>query len=362
MSAETQFGRAFADARVLVTGHTGFKGAWLSHWLLSLGAHVTGYALEPDTTPSLFEALDLAERMDSRIGDIRDADALAAVVDACRPEYVFHLAAQPLVRRSYAEPTYTVAVNVSGTANLLEAVRLTDSVRVVVNVTTDKVYENPESGIPFAETDRLGGHDLYSASKACSEIVSAAYRDSFFSDPDARTEIATARAGNVVGGGDWATDRIVPDIVRALQASEPVVVRNPASVRPWQHVLEPLAGYLMLASRLGSDPQGAPQAVNFGPDLEEQCTVKDVVERAIGIWGQGSYVTPQQSGQPREAGLLLLDTALAREALGWLPVWDFDRTIERTIAWYLAYSEDPSAAGELCDADIRAYIEAWPAT
>jgi CDP-glucose 4,6-dehydratase len=346
---------------VFVTGHTGFKGSWLAYWLLEMGAEVAGYALEPDTEPALFSDLGLAGRMESHIGDVRDAGHLARCLAAHNPEFVFHLAAQPLVRRSYAEPHYTLDVNVMGTANLLEAVRECGSVRVVVNVTTDKIYANPETGVPFREQSPLGGRDVYSASKACSELVTAAYRDSFFSGEAASAAIATARAGNVVGGGDWAADRIVPDIVRALVRGVSVEVRNPDAVRPWQHVLEPLGGYLALAAHLAREGSRDVEAVNFGPDPVEHHTVRDVVERAIDAWSSGSWRPAELETQPHEAGVLRLDTGLARELLGWVPVWTFAETIDRTVSWYRGYAEDPSAALELCRADIRAYETAFRA-
>jgi CDP-glucose 4,6-dehydratase len=353
------FDGIYRGTRVLVTGHTGFKGSWLTYWLLNMGAEVTGYALEPETTPALFDTLALGRQMDSRIADIRDLETLSETVTACRPEFVFHLAAQPLVRRSYAEPVYTLAANVMGTANVLEAVRACEDTRVLVNVTTDKVYENPESGTPFLETDRLGGHDPYSASKACSEIVTAAYRDSFFAPEPGRAAVVTARAGNVVGGGDWAEDRIVPDVVRALSDGVAVRVRNPRAVRPWQHVLEPLAGYLTLAAHLdGREDAHAIRAVNFGPDTADSYTVREVVERAIACWGSGEWTADEADGQPHEAGVLRLDISKAHEALGWSPVWGFEETIDRTVDWYRRYNDDPSRAAELCLADIEAYAGA----
>ncbi len=347
------FDGVFAGRRVLVTGHTGFKGAWLSKWLLELDAEVTGYALEPDTDPSLFQDLGLGEQMDSRIGDIRDAARLAAVVGETRPEVMLHLAAQPLVRRSYAEPAYTFEVNVLGTTNLLEAARTCDSTRVVVNVTTDKVYANPETGQPFDEEQPLGGHDPYSASKAASEIVTASYRASFFSAAGAAA-IASARAGNVVGGGDWAEDRLVPDCARALSVGAPVVVRNPSSVRPWQHVLEPLSGYLHLAALLWSDAALA-GAYNFGPQVESSTSVGDVVERFVAAWGAGSWHSPDLGEQPHEAAHLRLDISKSARDLSWRPVWDLGETVDRTAKWYRAYAEGENASN-LVESDFDAYI------
>ncbi len=350
-----EFGGAFSGSRVLVTGHTGFKGAWLSRWLLDLGAELTGYALEPDTTPALFTDLGLAAAMDSRIGDIRDAERVAALIAEVRPDVVLHLAAQPLVRRSYAEPRYTFEVNVLGTVNMLEAVRSSESCRVLVNVTTDKVYANAETGEAFAEDRPLGGHDPYSASKAGSEIVTASYRDSFFSGPDTAA-IATARAGNVIGGGDWAEDRLVPDCARALSAGRPLVVRNPDSVRPWQHVLEPLSGYLHLAaSLLGDGALAGPY--NFGPDPLAARTVGEVADRFVAAWGEGSWESPDLGAQPHEAAQLQLDIGKAERVLGWRPVWAFDDTIQRTAVWYHAYTGGEDAIA-LVEADFDAYLSA----
>jgi len=352
---QTAFNGTFSGRRVLVTGHTGFKGAWLSRWLLELGAEVTGYALEPDTTPSLFADLALARFMDSRIGDVRDAVGVAALVAETRPEFVFHLAAQPLVRRSYVEPAYTFEVNVQGTVNLLEAVRACGETQVVVNVTTDKVYANPETGEPFDEEQPLGGRDPYSASKAASEIVTASYRDSFFSS-EVSAAVATARAGNVVGGGDWAEDRLVPDCARALSNGDSVVVRNPASVRPWQHVLEPLSGYLQLAASLQNDRSLA-GSFNFGPDQDAARTAGEVVGRFVSTWGAGSWRVLESGKQPHEAAQLRLDISKAERVLGWRPVWGLDETIDRTVAWYRAYSAGDNA-GELVEADFNAYMAA----
>ncbi len=349
------FKNAFAGRRVLLTGHTGFKGSWLARWLLDIGADVTGYALDPDTEPSLFASLGLDHTMDSRIGDVRDAETLAALVVEVRPEVVLHLAAQPLVRRSYAEPLYTFETNIMGTVNLLEAVRTCGDTRVVVNVTTDKVYENPGTGDAFSEDDPLGGHDPYSASKAGSEIVTASYRRAFFSG-GAGAAIASARAGNVIGGGDWAADRLVPDCARALSAGESVIVRNPGSVRPWQHVLEPLSGYLHLAASLLDDP-GLAGAFNFGPDPSETATVGDVVARFVTAWGDGAWETPDLGVQPHEAEQLRLDIEKSRCVLGWFPVWDFEQAVGRTARWYHEYHRAREAT-DLVAEDIAAYWQA----
>ncbi|MGB4441059.1 MAG: CDP-glucose 4,6-dehydratase [Coriobacteriia bacterium] len=349
------FRNTFVGRRILLTGHTGFKGSWLARWLLDLGADVTGYALEPDTEPSLFADLCLDRALDSRIGDVRDAGALSALVTELRPEIVLHLAAQPLVRRSYAEPRYTFETNIMGTVNVLEAVRGCEDTRVVVNVTTDKVYENPETGAAFSEDGPLGGHDPYSASKAGSEIVTTSYRRAFFSG-GAGPAIATARAGNVIGGGDWAADRLVPDCARALSAGDPVIVRNPDSVRPWQHVLEPLSGYLHLAASLLGDATLA-GAFNFGPDPSVTATVGDVVGRFVAAWGEGAWETPEMGAQPHEAGQLRLDIEKSRRILGWFPIWDFEQTVDRTARWYRQY-HGARAAADLVAEDLAAFGDA----
>ncbi|MDZ4168052.1 MAG: CDP-glucose 4,6-dehydratase [Coriobacteriia bacterium] len=349
------FGGVFSGRRVLVTGHTGFKGSWLSRWLVDLGAEVFGYALEPDTSPSLFADLALHELVDSRIGDIRNAGGIAALVAEIRPETVIHLAAQPLVRRSYAQPRYTFETNVMGTANLLEAVRDCADCRVVVNVTTDKVYANSETGEPFGEDRPLGGHDPYSASKAASEILTASYRASFFSTPGTAA-IATARAGNVIGGGDWSEDRLVPDCARALLAGSSIIVRNPASIRPWQHVLEPLSGYLHLAAALWCE-EAEQGAYNFGPDPDSARTVGEVVDQLIATWGEGSWHAPELQEQPHEAAILRLDVRKAAQVLKWRPVWSFEDTVVRTASWYRAYATGQDASA-LVETDLEAYAAA----
>ena len=333
------FEDAFSGRTVLVTGHTGFKGSWLSLWLTDLGAKVVGYALPPDTTPSLFNQLELAQSVDSRIGDIRDAVLLEKTLRETRPEVVFHLAAQPLVRESYERPAETFAVNALGTANLLDAVRRAGSVKACLVITTDKCYENPENGRAFREDDRLGGRDPYSASKACVELIVASYRAAFFSSPGAAS-VASARAGNVIGGGDWAKDRLLPDCARSLAAGRPVSVRNPKSVRPWQHVLEPLSGYLRLAARQLAEPARHAEAWNFGPQPGRALSVGEVTKLAVKVWGSGSWLAaPEDPAAPHEAGQLYLDSTKAEQKLGWLPVYGAAEAVERTIAWYLAARE-----------------------
>jgi CDP-glucose 4,6-dehydratase len=350
------FRGAFAGRRVFVTGHTGFKGSWLAEWLLALGAEVTGYALDAPTDPSLFVEAGLSERMRHVLGDVRDLDNLLAAMAVARPEAVFHLAAQPLVRRSYTEPVYTYETNVMGTVNLFESIRSTPSVRVAVNVTSDKCYENHETERPYREDDPLGGFDPYSSSKGCSELVTSAYRRSFFGEGSG-VRIASARAGNVVGGGDWAEDRIVPDCVRALSAGEPIVVRNPDAVRPWQHVLEPLSGYLWLAARMLADGGGLEGAWNFGPQPSDVVSVRSIADAVVAEWGAGSWQTPETAeAQPHEAGLLLLDISRADRELGWRPVWRTSRAIAAAAAWYRARNADPSSVPALVAADIDAYV------
>jgi CDP-glucose 4,6-dehydratase len=323
---------------VFLTGHTGFKGSWLSLWLNSLGREVHGYALDPPTNPSIFEAANVASTLasDTR-ADLLDLDALTASMLAARPEVVFHLAAQPLVRASYSDPIGTFATNVLGTANLLEAVRSVPSVRAVVIITTDKVYQNNEWVHPYREEDRLGGHDPYSASKAAAEILTASMRSSFFSDND--VQIASARAGNVIGGGDWAADRLVPDCLNSFAAGNPVNLRFPNAVRPWQHVLEPLGGYLALANTLlGEGGQKHAKAWNFGPDAVDNTTVGNIAQKLATLWeGDATVECQPDSGNPHEAGLLTLDNSAARIQLDWQPIWTLDIALEQTCAWHQAW-------------------------
>lgn len=339
---------------IFVTGHSGFKGAWLAEWLVTLGGDVTGYALDPPTQPSLFEELGLGSAVHHVVADVRDRDRLVAAVHVAQPTVIFHLAARALVRRAYEEPRDTFETNVMGTVNVLEAARACSSVRAVIVVTSDKSYQNPETGDPFRENDPLGGRDPYGASKACAEIVTAAYRESFFSDGAA---IASVRAGNVIGGGDWAPDRIIPDSVRALIAGEPIVVRNPDAIRPWQHVLEPLSGYLQLGARMLADGRPFAGAWNFGPtDQGSEKAVRWVVDRFVGEWGAGSWTTPATTeGQPHEALRLSLDSAKAREQLAWAPVWDAQTAVRQTAAWYREYYRKPARASELVEAQLRDY-------
>ena len=351
------FGGAYRGRRVLVTGHTGFKGSWLTYWLLELGAQVTGFALEPPTDPALFTELRLAEKIDHHIGDVRDLSALREVMAAARPEVVFHLAAQPLVRASYDAPVETFETNVMGSVNVLEAARGVDSVRAIVNVTSDKCYENREWEFAYRENDAMGGFDPYSASKGAAEIVTQAYRRSFYADPTGPA-VATGRAGNVIGGGDWADDRIVPDCIRALSAGEPILVRNPDAIRPWQHVLEPVSAYLMLASRLLADGHAFEGPWNFGPISGGNLAVHEIVESVVAEWGSGGWVGPEPSTEAvHEARFLKLDCAKAVDELHWRPAWDAVEALRQTTRWYRMRHEGRSV--ERLTADCLAeYIQA----
>lgn len=338
--------------RVFLTGHTGFKGSWLSLWLQSLGAELRGYSLAAPTTPALFHEARVAQGMESLEGDIRDAAALREALASFRPEVVIHMAAQPLVRLSYAEPVDTYATNVMGTVHLLEAVRACDSVRAVVNVTTDKCYDNREWVWGYRETDPMGGFDPYSSSKGCAELVTSAYRQSFLQHGHAA--LASARAGNVIGGGDWALDRLVPDILRAFEKGEPVMLRNPQATRPWQHVLEPLSGYLALAERLFADGQAFAEGWNFGPADRDARPVAWIVRHLADTWGDGARWTVQADAQLHEAQYLKLDCSKAHQRLQWTPRWPLENALERIVRWHRAWlaGSDLRAA---CLADIADY-------
>ena len=325
--------------RVFLTGHTGFKGGWLSLWLQQLGAEVTGYALEAPTTPSLFEVANVARGMVSIIGDVRDGEALKRVMAQARPEIVIHMAAQPLVRYSYVNPVETYATNVMGVVNLLEAVRATPGVRSVVNVTSDKCYENREWPWGYRENEAMGGYDPYSNSKGCAELVTAGYRSSFFNaEKYAEHGIAlgSGRAGNVIGGGDWAMDRLIPDMLRAIGAGQPVMIRNPHSIRPWQHVLEPLSGYLTLAEKLYTEGPVHAEGWNFGPHDTDAKPVEWIIERMTQEWGAGASWSLDGQDHPHEATYLKLDCSKARGQLGWHPRWDIGQTIAKIVEWHKA--------------------------
>jgi CDP-glucose 4,6-dehydratase len=341
--------------RVFVTGHTGFKGAWLCLLLKELGAEVWGYALAPPTEPSLFKLARIDELVSSTEGDVRDLNPLTSALQACAPDVVIHLAAQALVRASYREPAATYATNVMGTVHLLEGVRQAGGVRVVLNVTSDKCYRNVETLRGYQEDQPMGGHDPYSSSKGCAELVTEAYRNSYFSNPAiaaARVALASARAGNVIGGGDWAADRLIPDIVRCCALGHQVEIRNPGAIRPWQHVLEPLSGYLQLAERLWDSPVEFAQGWNFGPQESDAQPVHAIVQRITSLWGEGASWRLSGDRHPHEAKYLKLDCTKARVKLGWRPRTDLDTALQWTVEWYKDHRQGADARG-LCQQQIR---------
>ncbi|WP_323024612.1 CDP-glucose 4,6-dehydratase [Castellaniella sp.] len=348
--------------RVFITGHTGFKGSWLSLWLRKLGAHVTGLALPAPTSPSLFDLARVSQGMDSTLGDIRDPEIVRSAIARAQPEIVIHMAAQPLVRRSYQAPAETYAINVLGTVHVLDAIRHCPSVRAAINVTTDKCYENHEWPWPYRENDMLGGHDPYSASKACSELVTASYRRAFLEQPDPEhhtVALASARAGNVIGGGDWAPDRLIPDLVRARDSRQPLHIRRPNAIRPWQHVLEPLCGYLMLAEHLLDPDAKCAQAFNFGPTVHDARTVGWVTERLSRSWHVPVHYDEGCEG-PHEAGLLQLDASKARHLLGWQPRLTIDTALDLTCDWFERLWSGSSAESLVLD-QIEFYESLCPA-
>ena len=352
------FNGSFSGKTVWLSGHTGFKGAWLARWLVQLGARVHGFAQPPATAPAVFEQLGLAHKIEHELGDVRDAEAVKKSILRAQPDFVFHLAAQALVRYSYEQPLETYATNVMGTAHVLEALRALKTPCAAVIVTTDKCYENRELDYAYAEDDHLGGHDPYSSSKGAAEIVTSAYRRSFFGSSPVR--IASARAGNVIGGGDWARDRIVPDCIRALQRGEPVPVRNPHATRPWQHVLEPLSGYLWLAATLAQPQLVAPaageigSAFNFGPDKEANRNVGELVREVLKHW-PGRWDDQSDPHAHHEAKLLMLSTAKAKKVLRWQPAWNFETAVAHTVNWYRDVNKNPAAAERLTLRQIAEY-------
>lgn len=354
MQSAFDFGPVYRGRRVLVTGHTGFKGSWLCTWLLELGAKVTGLALEPETRPSLFKELGLTGAMTSHICDIREQDQVHAVFDDARPEIAFHLAAQPLVRRSYADPPMTFATNVLGTAHVLEAGRATSSLRAIVAVTTDKVYNNNEWPWPYREIDQLGGLDPYSASKAAAELIVAVYQKNLC---QGRIAIATARGGNVIGGGDWSEDRIIPDIIRAITTDTPIVLRHPDAVRPWQHVLELSEGYLELGARLYEAGAQFAQAFNFGPHVSERVTVSELTDLILAIWGRPDHIRKVQGSPLHETQLLRLDIAKTLSLLSWRPCLGVKNALTWTANWYKAFYDDPSKALAITRDQICAFAD-----
>jgi CDP-glucose 4,6-dehydratase len=342
-----EMNRAFwKGRRVLVTGHTGFKGSWLCLYLARLGAEISGYALDAPTQPSLFETAGVAAVMNAVRGDVLDLDALCRAVAQARPEVVIHMAAQALVRRSYEDPVGTYAVNLLGTVHLLEAVRRTPGIRVVINVTTDKCYENREQVWGYRESDRMGGRDPYSSSKACSELATSAYRNSFFPPrlhAQHGTAVATARAGNVIGGGDWATDRLIPDFLRAIQSGEPLLLRSPSAIRPWQHVLEPISGYLALAEKLWEDGARFSEGWNFGPADDDARPVSWVADNLVNLWGEGASWKSDSTAKPHEATYLKLDCSKARASLGWAPRIRLKTALEWVVEWQKHYCKTQDA-------------------
>lgn len=344
--------RFWLGKRVLVTGHTGFKGGWLCLWLQSMGANVVGYALAPPSNPNLFQAARVDEGMTSIIGDILDPNGLQSAMTAHAPEIVFHLAAQALVRRSYANPVQTYATNVMGTVNVLESIRQSGNVKVVVNVTSDKCYENHEWAWGYRENDPMGGHDPYSSSKGCAELVAAAYRNSYFVEQG--VAMASARAGNVIGGGDWAEDRLIPDIMRAIERGEAAQIRYPNAIRPWQHVLEPLSGYLMLAQALEKHGKPYAEGWNFGPADDDARPVAWVLDKMVELWGEGARWSLVKGTHPHEANYLKLDCSKARGMLGWRPRWALTTALQNVVSWYKNYLSDADMR-EVCMQQIAAY-------
>lgn len=343
--------------RVLLTGHTGFKGSWLSLWLQSLGAEVTGYALTPSTNPSLFEVANVDKGIRSIIGDVRDLDRLVEVLSEHQPQIIFHMAAQPLVRYSFDHPVETFATNVMGTVNVLEAARHASGLRVVVNVTSDKCYENREWAWGYRENDPMGGYDPYSSSKGCAELVTAAYRRSYFSASGSdkpSVTLASARAGNVIGGGDWAEDRLIPDFMRSIIAGRPVIIRNPKAIRPWQHVLEPLRGYLILAERLWTHGPEYADAWNFGPNDDDTRPVEWIVEKLTRLWGEGAQWQIDDRQHHHEAKYLKLDISKSRMSLSWAPRWTLEDALVQVVEWYRAWQGGENMR-EICLQQINAY-------
>ena len=339
--------------KVFITGHTGFKGSWLSLWLQEMGAVVKGYALEPNTIPNLFTQANVGNNMDSEIGDITDLNHITESMKSFNPEVLIHMAAQPLVRLSYQEPALTYATNVMGTVNVLEAARKCSNLKAIVSVTTDKCYENKEWAWGYRENEPMGGHDPYSSSKGCAELVTAAYRKSFFNDENSAF-LASARAGNVIGGGDWSDDRLIPDILRAFEKNEPVIVRNPLSTRPWQHALEPISGYLVLAQHLFEEGSNVAEGWNFGPKDEDCKPVSWILDKMVTNWGNGASWELDKNNNPHEAGYLKLDCSKAALRLNWHPKWNLNYTLESIINWHQNYLAQTNIQ-EQCLLEIAKY-------
>ncbi|WP_316786215.1 CDP-glucose 4,6-dehydratase [Pedobacter frigiditerrae] len=351
----------YEGKKVFVTGHTGFKGAWLLKTLSIFGAEIRGYALAPQTPNDLYHLIDGDQLCDSIISDLRDRDALKKAVLDFQPDFIFHLAAQPLVRLSYEIPSETFEVNAIGTANLLDAVRTLAKPCAVILITTDKVYHNNEWDYPYRENDKLGGYDPYSASKACTELVIDSYRNSFFNTNNYdqhKKGIAVGRAGNVIGGGDWSKDRLIPDIAKALSINKEIIIRNPNSVRPWQHVLEPVVAYLLLGTCLKAQPVQFSQPYNFGPHAADALSVAKMLDLAIGCWGKGTYRVEQSTSQPHEAGLLKLDISKAIKELKWHPKYDAKQAVTMSIDWYKAFNDEESNISSFTAQQILSYLDA----
>ena len=347
--------KVFEGKKILVTGDTGFKGSWLAYWLYHLGAEVYGFALPPEREYDHYARLGMEKCIRHKDGDVRDFTRTHEYMEKIQPEFVFHLAAQPIVRKSYDDPKKTFDTNIGGTVNILEAVRLTASVKALVTITSDKCYKNKEWCWGYRENDELGGKDPYSASKAAAEIVFSAYQDSFFNQRP-KFGAASVRAGNVIGGGDWSADRIVPDCIRALEGNCPIELRNPHATRPWQHVLDPLSGYLLVASRLYEDPEKYRGSYNFGPNSQEMHTVQDVALELISVWGSGEIRITKKQSDPPESGLLHLNCDRAHQVLGWYPRWDFKTSIEKTARWYKSVKSGKSAES-VTKQQITEYME-----
>lgn len=350
------FNNVYKNKKIFLTGHTGFKGSWLALWLTTLGAEVCGYSLEPNTNPSMFEELDVENKIQkSIIGDILDVEKLEKTINKFQPDVVFHLAAQPLVRLSYSEPILTYKTNVIGTLNVLEVARNCHSVKAFVNVTTDKCYENKEVNMGYKEDEPMGGYDMYSSSKGCVEIMSSSFRRSFLQDENSMA-MATARAGNVIGGGDWALDRLIPDCVRSINKGTDIEIRNPIAVRPWQHVLEPLSGYLLLGQKLLEEGQKYAEGFNFGPNEDSVLTVAEVSQMVCDFYGKGKVVVGEKSPL-HEAGLLMLSIEKAKNILGWTPTLTAQEAIDRTIEWYKHFYEKDINMYEFTMKQIKQYEE-----
>ena len=341
------------NKKVFITGHTGFKGSWMVLWLKMMGANIKGYSLKPPSQPNLFEEINISNLIFSEINDIRSYDSLKKSVQEFSPEIVFHMAAQPLVRASYKNPLETYETNVMGTANILEAALNTTSVRAFINITTDKCYENIEEDIAYVETDKMGGSDPYSSSKGCAELVTSAYRESFFKQK--KIGIASVRAGNVIGGGDWAEDRLIPDILRAFESNEPVIIRNPKATRPWQHVLEPLSGYILLAENLYNYPDEYSDGWNFGPNFEDVKSVGAIVDFMSSLWPNSSWQL-DKSENPYEANFLKLDISKVKSKLKWHPTWNLETSLQKIVEWHKQWLSN-SNMQDICIEEINQFIK-----